>query len=368
MKFTAEQSALTAALDHIRAIVSKRNTIPVLGNTLVTATADGLTMTATDLDIEVTETVAADILSTGAVTVPAHILSDIVRKLPKGSQVGFETADNSARVTAGRSRFELATLPREDFPVMTMAVARSQAVFTMAVSELRDLIGRTIPTVSTEETRFHLNGIYLHNSDGQLRAVSTDGHRLTRYDTSLPVGAEQIPGIILPRTTCTVLAGLLRGGDGDIEITVCDTKIRTTFGGITLVSKLIDGTFPDYTRVIPKEPPNHIRTDVKALSAAVDRAGVIFDGPAAVKFTLNGDGVTLTAQSSANSAGSVEELEAEYSGAALEIGFNHKYLAGILGGITGDQVDIAMGDSGSPSVITDPAEQGVLYVLMPMRV
>lgn len=373
MKINVERSAFLKALGHVQSVVERRNTIPILSNVLIEADAGKLKLTATDLDIEIVETIPADVLTPGAITAPAHIFYDIVRKLPDGSQVLAELAENDTnrlQVSAGMVHFELACLPREDFP--QMAAGELPHRFRIGGEDLHRLIDKTRFAISTEETRFYLNGIFMHaateENPPKLRAAATDGHRLARYEMDLPEGAAGIPGVIVPRKTVGEVLHLLDDNEGDIEIALSDTKVQFTFGAVELTSKLIDGTFPDYQRVIPAGNDKALVLDSKEFAQAVDRVSTIAtDKTRAVKMIADVDKVTLTVVSP--EAGTAkEELAATYSATPLEIGFNAKYLIDITSQIESKDVRFLLSDSGSPTVVEDTGDDRVLYVLMPMRV
>ena len=257
MKITVERGAFLKALSHVQSVVERRNTIPILSNVMIEAAKGSLKLTATDLDIEIVESLPADVLRNGAATAPAHMLYDIVRKLPEGAQVQAELLTSEGgrlAVSSGSVRFELACLPREDFPQMAAGALPHR--FRLAADDLKRLIDKTRFAISTEETRFYLNGIYFHAAkEGKahtLRAVATDGHRLARYELDLPDGAADMPGVIVPRKTIAELRRLLDDAEGAIDISLSDTKVQFVSDGVELTSKLIDGTFPDYQRVIPR--------------------------------------------------------------------------------------------------------------------
>jgi DNA polymerase-3 subunit beta len=373
MKINVERGAFLKALGHVQSVVERRNTIPILSNVLIEAAKGRLKLTATDLDIEIVESLPADVLRNGAATAPAHMLYDIVRKMPEGSQVQAELiAGDSGRllVSAGSIRFELACLPQEDFPQMTAGALPHK--FRLAACDLVGLIEKTRFAISTEETRFYLNGIYLHAAkDGKppcLRAVATDGHRLARYELDLPEGAKDIPGVIVPRKTVAELRRLLDDGESAVEIGLSDTKVQFTFGGVELTSKLIDGSFPDYQRVIPTANDKVLTLDAKDFSQAVDRVSTISaDKTRAVKLNLDIDRVTLSVVNP-ESGTATEQLGANYSADAIEIGFNARYLLDITGQIVGKDVRFLLADAGSPTLIEDTEDKRTLYVLMPMRV
>jgi DNA polymerase-3 subunit beta len=374
MKATIERATLLRCLSHVQSVVERRNTIPILSNVLIEAEGDGLRVMATDLDLQVVEHIdAASVESEGAVTVSAHLLFDIARKLQEGSQVSLETAENRMEVKAGRSRFKLPTLPRDDFPVIVEGDLPTS--FALSAKTLAELIDRTRFAISTEETRYYLNGIFLHVSDEDepvLKAAATDGHRLARFTLPRPDGAEGMPDVIVPRKAVAELRKLLdEKMDGDVQIDLSASKIRFRLGGeggVVLTSKLIDGTFPDYSRVIPTGNDKLLKIDPKSFFAGVDRVATIAtEKTRAVKMGLDKDRVTLTVTSPDNGTAS-EELAAEYSADGFEIGFNATYLKDILSQIDSDQVEIHLADAGAPTLIRKNEDSPALYVLMPMRV
>jgi DNA polymerase-3 subunit beta len=375
MKATIERAKLLRCLSHVQSVVERRNTIPILSNVLIEASADGLVkIMATDLDLQVVEGLdAVSVEAAGAITVSAHLLFDIARKLPEGSQVSFETADNRMTVKAGRSRFQLPTLPRDDFPVIVEGDLPTS--FEIPAKTLAELIDRTRFAISTEETRYYLNGIFLHVSDEDkpvLRAAATDGHRLARFTLPRPAGAEGMPDVIVPRKAVGELRKLLDESlDGNVEVDLSASKIRFTLGGeggVVLTSKLIDGTFPDYSRVIPTGNDKLLKVDPKSFYEGVDRVATIAtERTRAVKMALDADKVTLSVTSPDNGT-AAEEVPAQYSSEAFEIGFNANYLKDILGQIEGDTVELHLADPGAPTLIRQDGNSQALYVLMPMRV
>jgi DNA polymerase-3 subunit beta len=372
MKLTIERSALLRALSHVQSVVERRNTIPILSNVLMVAEGEGLHLTATDLDIAVIEAVPCEIGQPGATTVPAHTLYDIVRKLPDGAQVEMATANGDQRlnVRAGRASFALSCLPRDDFPAMVDDDLPHR--FSLPAGDLKRLIDKTRFAISTEETRYYLNGIYLHaaESDGKpvLRAVATDGHRLARMENPLPEGAAGMPGVIVPRKTVGELYKLIEDADGAVEISLSDTKMRFAFGAVVITSKLIDGTFPDYQRVIPAENDKTLEVDGKLFMDAVDRVSTISSEKSrAVKLAIEGERLVLSANSPENGS-ATEEVAASFSGEPLEIGFNARYLLDITSHIDGENAQFVLADAGSPTIIRDVGDDAALFVLMPMRV
>ena len=372
MKATIERATLLKCLSHVQSVVERRNTIPILSNVLIEASGAGaVKIMATDLDLQVIETMAAVSVDTpGAITVSAHLLFDIARKLPDGSQVSLDAADNRMVVKAGRSRFTLSTLPRDDFPVIVEGDLPTS--FELPAAVLAQLIDRTRFAISTEETRYYLNGIFLHVTDDELKAAATDGHRLARYTLARPEGAEGMPDVIVPRKCVAELRKLLEEAlDAAVLIDLSATKVRFTVGGsngVVLTSKLIDGTFPDYSRVIPTGNDKLLRIDPKSFFQGVDRVATIAtEKTRAVKMTLDKDRVTLSVTSPDNGT-AAEEVSADYAGPDLEIGFNANYLKDILGQIDSDTVELHLADAGAPTLIRQDEKSAALYVLMPMRV
>jgi DNA polymerase-3 subunit beta len=367
MKATIERAVLLKSLGHVQSVVERRNTIPILSNVLLEAQEDGsLRLMATDLDLQVDETIPATVAQPGATTVSAHTFFDIVRKLPEGSQVELTAAEGKMQVVAGRSRFNLSTLPRDDFPVI--AEGELPTRFELPAATLREIIEKTRFAISSEETRYYLMGIFLHVVDDQLRAAATDGHRLARVTVARPDGAEGMPDVIVPRKAVAELFKLLEELEGTVEISLSPTKIRFGLGSAILTSKLIDGTFPDYNRVIPTANDKLLKLDPKSFSAGVDRVSTIAsEKTRAVKMSVDRDKVTLSVTSPENGV-ATEELPADYGADNLEIGFNARYLLDILGEIDGDTVEVHLADAAAPTLLRENDKSNALYVLMPMRV
>lgn len=372
MKATIERSTLLRCLSHVQSVVERRNTIPILSNVLIEASSSGaLKIMATDLDLQVVESVGAvSVEEAGALTVSAHLLFDIARKLPDGSQVSFDAADNRMVVKAGRSRFQLPTLPRDDFP--TIVEGDLPTSFELPAETLSQMIDSTRFAISTEETRYYLNGIFLHVAEDELKAAATDGHRLARFTLNRPEGAQGMPDVIVPRKCVAELRKLLDEAlDSNVLIDLSSSKIRFTLGGehgVVLTSKLIDGTFPDYSRVIPTGNDKLLRIDPKSFFEGVDRVATIAtEKTRAVKMSLDTDRVTLSVTSPDNGT-AAEEVPAQYTADGFEIGFNANYLKDILGQIEGDTVELHLADAGAPTLIRQNDKSPALYVLMPMRV
>ena len=367
MKATIERATLLKSLGHVQSVVERRNTIPILSNVLIEARDDGsLRLMATDLDLQVDESVPANVDQAGATTVSAHTLFDIVRKLPEGSQVEIAASEGKMQIVAGRSRFNLSTLPRDDFPVI--AEGELPTRFELPAATLRQIIEKTRFAISSEETRYYLMGIFLHVIDDQLRAAATDGHRLARITVPKPDGADGMPDVIIPRKAVAELYRLLEELEGTVEISLSPTKVRFGLGSAVLTSKLIDGTFPDYNRVIPTANDKLLKLDPKSFSAGVDRVSTIAsEKTRAVKISVDRDKVTLSVTSPENGL-ATEEVPADYGSDNIEIGFNARYLLDILSEIDGDTVEVHLADAAAPTLSRENDKSNALYVLMPMRV
>jgi DNA polymerase III subunit beta len=360
MKITVERSELLKSLGHVHRVVERRNTIPILANVLLRADRSKLSLKATDLDVEVTDTIAAEVGPGGSTTVPAHMFFDIVRKLPEGAQIVLESSGD----------FTLQTLPESDFP--DLAPGEMTHKFTLKAADLKRLIDKTQFAISTEETRYYLNGIYLHAAGSAkaqtLRAVATDGHRLAQMELELPKGAAGMPGIIVPRKTVSEVLRLMEDNEAEVAIELSSGKIRFTIGDAILTSKLIDGTFPDYARVIPLANDKELVVDKKEFEAAVDRVSTVSsERGRAVKLSITG-GKLLLSVTNPDSGSANEELEVEYASDPIDIGFNSRYLLDIAAQIESEAAVLKLADPGSPTLIQDKDPHGALYVLMPMRV
>ena len=371
MKATIERAVLLKSLGHVQSVVERRNTIPILSNVLIEADATGqLKLMATDLDLQVVETIAAKVETAGTTTVSAHTLFEIARKLPEGAEVSLAAAEGKMQVKAGRANFNLPTLPRDDFPVI--AEGDLPTSFELPVAELIQIIDKTRFAISTEETRYYLNGIFLHVAEDAsgpvLKAAATDGHRLARYTVTRPEGASGMPDVIVPRKCVGEIRKLLDEAEGNVEISLSASKIRFQLGNAVLTSKLIDGTFPDYSRVIPTANDRLLKVDPKSLFQGVDRVSTIAsEKTRAVKVGLDKDRITLSVTSPENGT-AAEELPAGYDSEAMEIGFNARYLSDILGQVDGDTVELHLADANAPTLIRESEKSPALYVLMPMRV
>ena len=338
MKISVERDILLKSLNHIQSVVERRNTIPILSNVKIIANNEGISLTATDLDLEIIESLdKANTIEDGEITTSAHTLYDIVRKLPEGSSLDIATKDNDKlELSCGQSNFELSTLPVEDFPEMSSG--EMPCNFIIDSEELANMIDKSKFAISTEETRYYLNGIFFHAINNSLRSVATDGHRLACIQSNLPEGADDIPSIIIPKKT------------------------------IGEVRKLIDGTFPDYERVIPKTNTKIMTVKTHDFASSIDRVATISsDKSKAVKFAINNNSLTLTVINP-DAGTAVEKVDVSYEADDLEVGFNARYLLDIASQISGDTMTFILEDPGAPALINDSAHEDATYVLMPMRV
>jgi len=372
MKVTIERAALLRALGHVHRVVERRTTIPILANVLLEAGSGELLLKATDLDLEITEKAPAEASQPGATTLPAHTLYDIVRKLPEGAQVSLEETGEQGQLTlrSGRSRFNLQTLPQSDFPEVTSGEFSHK--FALPPADLKRLIEKTQFAISSEETRYYLNGIYMHVAEVEgrslLRAVATDGHRLARLELPAPTGSVGMPGVIVPRKAVAEIQRLIEDAQADVSVELSTNKMRFAFGEALLTTKLIDGTFPDYSRVIPAGNDKRLTVERDAFRNAVDRVSTISsERGRAVKLALS-EGKVILSVNNPDQGSAVEELEADYDGPPLDIGFSSRYLLDIVNQLDSDTALFLLADPGSPTLIQDRDGANALYVLMPMRV
>ena len=367
MKITVEQETLLKALAHTQSIVERRQTIPILANVLLEAAGESVSLKATDNELEISEKIPAKVEEEGAITVPAHKLYDIVRRLPDGAELSlaFSEEPNQVNIVSGRSKFALASIAPEGFP--TMAREETPFSFDLAAEQLLALINQTSFAVSVEETRYNLHGIYLHEKEGALAAVAPDVHRLACAKTDLPNGAMDSPGVIIPRKTIGEVAKLAAENVENLHISLSANQIRFKMNEIELSSRLVDGTYPDYEKVIPANNDKVLEADAKALANVIERVSVVSEKSRGIKLSVREN--LLQVSATAVDEGSAEdELDAVYKGEELDIGFNFRYLLDILAQIKGQNVKMLLQDGVSPVILQDAADSSALFVLMPMRV
>ncbi|WP_242095434.1 DNA polymerase III subunit beta [Sphingomonas sp. CROZ-RG-20F-R02-07] len=366
--FEIDAPLLRAALKDVSGVVEARNTIPVLSNVLLTVTPSSLTLIATDLEIWGERHVGlsgdADAMS---LTVEAAVLARIADKLPAEASVRLAYADGKLTVSAGRSRFSLPTLPVDDFP--TVPRKDWDAEFEMPAIMLAGALSTVGFAQSTEETRYYLRGVFVHAPEsGDLRFAATDGHRLARGVMALPNGAQTLPDVIIPTKVVKVLNTLLGRYEGTIDVRVSATSIRVEIGETVVQAKLIDGTYPDYTRVVPSSQASLLKADREALLAAIGRVTTVSsDKTRAVKVVIDRDVLTMSVTSPENGT-AVEELPCDYAGPALTIGFNSRFLADVLGHLTAQEIEATFTDAAAPTLWRDREDASAIFVVMPMRV
>jgi DNA polymerase-3 subunit beta len=375
MEFKINSSDLLKALSHIHGIVEVRHTLPILSNIILKAKDNELTLSSTNLDIYCADKIKAEVSTAGEISVAAVTFFEIVKRLPSGSEVvmTMEEGENEITLKCGRSKFNLSTLKTDDFPIISDNDLFTS--FVLSADELIRIIDKTKFAVSNEETRYYLNGIFLHKADRNsiqfLRAVATDGHRLAQYDIPLPHGAEEITGIIIPKKTIYELRKVLDDANGDVSISLNENKIKFTFNDLKIISKVIDGTFPDYTKVIPKNNNKNFKTNNNELKNAIDRVSAVAANEEskskAIKLSLEDNKLNLSVES--QSKGSANEIiDISYDGDKVDIGFNSKYIIDICNEVDGEEVDISLLDSVSPAIILDKTDENLFFVLMPMRI
>lgn len=373
MPITLARDDLAQALGVLARVVERRNTIPIVSNVLIDAVGDVVTLTATDLDIEVEATIRGETSAPCDFTLPAHTLHDVVKKLPGGASVTLEPEADGARVAlrSGRLRYALNALPAADFPDIPQPT--EGAAYTLPAGALAQALGAVSFAMSTEETRFYLNGVFLHvvEIDGapMLTFAATDGHRLARWRLPAPAGAEVAPGVIVPRKAIIEIARLAKEARGaDARLAIDAEKLRLTIGDATLTTKLIDGTFPDYQRVIPTGNDKTARLRREDLAQAADRvATVSSERGKAVRLAFDATTLALSVDN-AGIGSSREEIDCDFDSDPLEIGFNAAYLRDALQAAGGEQTLMRLDNAGAPALIANPDDDALTIVLMPMRV
>ena len=375
MEIKANSSDLLKALNHIHGIVEVRHTLPILSNIVLSAENNELSLSSTNLDIFCSDKIDAEIVNSGEISVPAITFFEIVKRLPSGSDVILSMGDEDTELIlkCGRSKFNLSTLRTEDFPILSDKDLSTN--FVISADELSRMIDKTKFAISNEETRYYLNGIFFHKAESNsikfLRAVATDGHRLAQYDIPLPQGAEEITGIIIPKKTVFELRKVLDDADGDVSVSLNENKIKFSFNNLKIISKVIDGTFPDYTKVIPQNNDKKFKTNNSELKNAIDRVSAVAINEEikskAIKLTIENNKLNLSVESQSKGSAK-EEIDISYSNEKVDIGFNSRYLLDICNEVDGDEIDVNLLDSISPAIILDKTDENLFFVLMPMRI
>ena len=371
MKFVIEKNNLFRSLSHVQSIVEKKNTLPILSNILIEAKENSLILSATDMDISITDKLNCNIIEEGSTTVSAHTLYDIIRKLPDSSEIEIISNDGKIiSLRSGKSKFSLGCLPKEDFPIIEVEDLENE--ISIDSQEFLKLINKTRFAVSNEETRYFLNGIYFHKQKEDdtdlLSIVATDGHRLAKFDLDFVNNKLEFPGVIIPKKTVNELYKLLTEYEGSIKLNLDSNKIVFFIGDSILISKLIDGNFPDYSKVIPKDNKNVLIINRQEFSLAVDRVSTITnDKSPVIKFKLLNNIMNMTSINNENGT-ATEDIVTNYSGDNIEIGFNSKYILELINNLEDENIILHFKDSSSPVTATEASNPKLIYVLMPMRV
>ena len=375
MDFRVNSTELLRALSHIHGIVEVRHTLPILSNIIITTHDNLLSLSSTNLDIFCSDDLEAEVSQNGSTSVSAATFYEIVKRLPSGSEIHISLSEEDSTLTlkCGRSKFNLTTISPDDFPKISHDDLNIQ--FVLSATELKRMIDKTKFAISNEETRYYLNGVFLHqtqkNSIDILRAVATDGHRLAQYDIPLPQGAKDMNGIIIPKKMIQELRRVLDDATGDINIQLNENKIKFSFNNMQIISKVIDGTFPDYTKVIPQSNDKSITTNNEELKKAIDRVSAVAINEEtkskAIKLIIESNKISLSVDSTSRGS-AIEEIDLDYNNEKVEIGFNSRYLIDICNEIDGDKINLKFLNSTSPAIILDNTDENLFFVLMPMRI
>jgi DNA polymerase-3 subunit beta len=370
LQFSVSKASILKALGRAQAIVERRPTIAILSHIKLDTKSNELQITATNMDTSTVEKLI-DVSATedGQVTVAAHILHEIIRKLPDNSQITLEQdkSNGNLNLNSGSSHFSLVTIPSSQFPQAQKEVFENS--FVLSKEQCKLLFSKASLAISREETRYYLCGLYLHTYNKKLRSVATDGHRLVQAEIDLPEEAINMPSVIIPRKTVTEVIKIINEDIENIELSISKSKIRFTAGNLALTSKLIDSAFPDYTKVIPKSTENNLLT-VQAISFknAIDRvSSICSEKTRVIKLNIKNNLLTLSAKSDTNSIAR-ETIKVDYTGEEMEIGFNAIYLLDILSNIDDEIAHCEFGNSNNPTLIKDKKNDTVLFIIMPMHV
>jgi DNA polymerase-3 subunit beta len=364
MKLTATREEILEPLQNVIGVVERRQTMPVLSNVLLSARNNKLAITGTDLEVELVSTKGLDVSQAGDVTVPGRKFLDICRALQEGTPVTLATEGERLSIRGGRSRFTLTTLPAAEFPLVDDVSAQQTLVVPQA--EFRRLIDKTHFSMAQQDVRYYLNGMLLEAEGKTLRAVATDGHRLSLCETALETKVATRQQVIVPRKAVGELQRLL-GSEGNIELLIGTNHVRATIGDVRFTSKLIDGRFPEYGRVIPSAPTKAVGADRETLRHALQRTAILSNEKyRGIRLVLKPNQLTLMAHNPEQEEAE-DQIEVDYRGDEMEIGFNVNYLLDALGAIETDRVNLALSDSNSSGLLTAPGVPSCKYVVMPMR-
>ena len=365
MKFTIDRESLLKPLQQVIGVVERRQTLPVLCNLLIVAGKGELQMTATDLEVEIQSSSSLEVKEAGEITLPARKLIDICKALPEEAKIELSIKDQKAQIRSGRSRFSLATLPAADFPVVDKI--QSDCEFSIAQNKLKELIDRTQFSMAQQDVRYYLNGLMLEIDRGLLRAVATDGHRLALCDMEVDIDTANPRQVIVPRKGIQELQRLLEDSEQPVGVEIGSNHIRVRSDAVCFTSKLVDGRFPDYERVLPKGGDKHVRANRELFRQALSRTSILSNEKyRGIRLNLEQNNIRIQAHNPEQEEAD-EEFEVDYQGASLEIGFNVTYLLDVLGTVRSDEVEITLSDSNSSCLIRQPGTEQYRYVVMPMR-
>jgi len=364
MKFSAEREVILTPLQAVIGVVERRQTMPILANVLVVGSEDHLSITATDLEVELVARARVNLQENGEITLPARKLLDIVRALPDKAQITIAIEGERATVRSGKSRFTLTTLPASDFP--TIEDIRAQQSLKISQAALKRLLDKTHFSMAQQDVRYYLNGMLLEADGNMLRTVATDGHRLAFCEATLDSDTGGLQQVIVPRKGVLELQRLM-GGDEAVELGIGTNHVRAQIGDIRFTSKLIDGRFPEYSRVIPPSPSKRIGADRDILRAALQRTAILSNEKyRGIRLALKPGVLTLQAHNPEQEEAE-EELEVAYEGEELEVGFNVSYLLDALGAIDGGEIEIGLTDANNSCLLSAASTPNAKYVVMPMR-
>jgi DNA polymerase-3 subunit beta len=365
MKFTIDRESLLKPLQQVIGVVERRQTLPVLGNLLLVADPEGLQVTATDLEVEIQSSVKLDVKTSGEITLPARKLIDICKALPEAASIELSIKDHKAQIRSGRSRFTLVTLPAADFP--TVDKIQGDCEFSIPRNKLKELIDRTQFSMAQQDVRYYLNGLMLEIGNGRLRAVATDGHRLALCDMDVEIDASTARQVIVPRKGIQELQRLLEDSDEPVRVEIGTNHLRVRGEDVCFTSKLVDGRFPDYDRVLPKGGDKRVGANRELFRQALLRTSILSNEKyRGIRLNLETNNIRIQAHNPEQEQAD-EEFEVTYQGPALEIGFNVTYLLDVLGTVRSEDVELTLSDSNSSCLIRQPGSEQYRYVVMPMR-
>lgn len=365
MKIIIERTELLNILNHMQTVAQSKSSIPILSNILIVASGSKVSFNATDLDININESIQAQIEEDGSTTTHAATLLEATRKIVDGSQIKLELSNNQLILSSGKTIFNLHTLSPDEFP----NIPGEEIINKIEIpsEDLLTLFSKTSFATSNDETRHYLCGVYLHNNNNNLCAVATDGHKLALANTPVESDISSLKGIIIPKKAIQIISKLLDETDDIVNLHISENKLTIKLMQISMSCKLIDGNFPDYQKIIPTNNDNKINVKIANLSSAVDRVSIVSGKTKGIKATINNGTMQLTS-SNIESSSAFDEINIEYNGSPIEIGFNANYLLHIINLIASNDAILEINDENSPFLIKDPENSSYFYVLMPMRI